>query len=74
MAGHVAVCGQFNKVYGASSATTGNTIRLSDSRIEQIMQWCTGFDFPIAFTPSRAEFVAAQLRARRDAIAAAIGG
>jgi hypothetical protein len=37
------------------------------------MEWCTGFDFPIAFTPSRAEFAAAQLRARRDAIAAAIG-
>jgi hypothetical protein len=72
-AGHAALCGQFMRVYGDSSVAIRNTIRLKDSRIEQIMQWCTGFDFPIAFTPSRAEFVAAQLRARRDAIAAAIG-
>ena len=64
-AGHVALCGQFNKVYRVAGAAIGNTIRLSDSRIEQIMQWCTGFDFPILFTPSRAEFVAAQLRTQR---------
>jgi hypothetical protein len=72
-AGHASLCGQFNRVYSGAGETIRRTIRLSDSRIGQVMEWCTRFEFPIAFTSGRAEFVAAQLRTRRDAIAVTIG-
>ena len=37
------------------------------------MAWCRQFDFPVAFSQARAEFVAAQVKARRDALAAVMG-
>jgi hypothetical protein len=50
-----------------------NVIQLPDSRIETVVDWCTRFVFPVAFSAARAEFVVAQVKARRDAIATAIG-
>lgn len=48
-------------------------LNLPDARIQGIVDWACGFDFPLPFTPARGAFVAAQLRARRDALAAALG-
>lgn len=72
-AGHIDLCAQFLQVFGGSGGAMKNVIQLPDSRIETVVDWCTRFDFPVAFSPARAEFVAAQVKARRDAIAAAIG-
>ncbi len=50
------------------------TIDLSDHRIETVVEWCSRFNFPTAFTERRARFVAAQLMARRDALRSALEG
>ena len=72
-AGHIELCAQFLRVFGTSGDAMSNVIQLPDSRIEAVLQWCTRFDFPIGFSEARAEFVAAQVKARREAIAAEIG-
>lgn len=72
-AGHVNLCAQFLLVFGGSGQVMKNVIQLPDSRIETVVEWCTRFDFPIAFSQARADFVAGQVKARRDAIAVAIG-
>jgi len=72
-AGHAALCARFIKVFGGAGGVMRNTIQLADSRIEEIVDWCTRFDFPVAFSQTRAEFVAAQVKVRRDAVAAGIG-
>lgn len=70
---HVALCKRYVEVYGASGGAMRNVIQLQDSRIENVVDWATRFEFPIAFTQARGEFVMAQVKTRRDAIAAAIG-
>lgn len=72
-AGHANLCGQFNQVFGSVGEALNRTINISDSRIEAVVQWCLRFEFPVAFSQARAEFIAAQLKTRRDAIKAAIG-
>lgn len=71
-ADHVALCARFVAVYAAASAPMRSVIHLNDGRIEDVMAWCRQFNFPVAFTQARAEFVAAQLKARRDALAAVV--
>ncbi len=70
---HAELCAKFLAVYGGSGEAMRKVIHLRDSRIQDVVAWCTRFDFPVAFTAGRAAFVEAQVRARRDAIAAAIG-
>jgi hypothetical protein len=70
---HADLCRQFVDVYGGVD-DMAPIFNLSDSAIERIVSWCTRFDFPVPFSEKRAEFVAAQLKARRTAIKAAVGG
>lgn len=70
---HADLCRQFVAVHGAVDMMEA-IFTLSDSVIEHTVDWCAAFDFAVPFTSSRAEFVAAQLKARRDAIRAAVGG
>lgn len=72
---HVALCLEMRRrspggVGDAMDAATD----LSDHRIETVVRWCTQFNFPTPFTELRAGFVAAQLRARRDALRSALEG
>jgi hypothetical protein len=50
-----------------------DTLRIADSDINHLLNRCVDFPFSIRFTQDRAEFVAAQIKARRDAVLAAIG-
>ena len=50
-----------------------DALELSDNRIQRIVDWCCSFDFSLPFSEARGKFVAAQLRMRRDALAAALG-
>lgn len=70
---HVALCEQYVRVYGASGGAMRNVIQLRDSRIESVVGWAARFDFPVPFSQARGEFVVAQVKSRRNAIAAAIG-
>ena len=70
---HVALCRQYVSVYGAPGAAMRDVIQLSDSRIESVVAWASRFDFPERFSQARANFVFAQVKARRDALIAAIG-
>jgi hypothetical protein len=70
---HADLCGTFTAVHGGVD-DMAPIFTLSDSVIERTVEWCAGFDFPVPFSQKRAEFVAAQLKARRAAIAAAVGG
>jgi hypothetical protein len=48
---------------------------LNDTALENVLQECLSFtDFPVAFTAQRAEFVRAQVIARRAALRQALGG
>lgn len=70
---HADLCRQFVDVHGGVEEMAP-IFTLSDSAIERTVDWCTRFDFPVPFSDKRAEFVAAQLKARRAAITAAVGG
>jgi len=59
-------------VHGIGDAME-DALHLTDSRISRIVDWCYSFDFALPFTEARAAFVAAQLRGRRDSLAAALG-
>jgi hypothetical protein len=70
---HARLCRVFcDHVTGGQSAMD-DALFLTDNRISRIVQWCCSFDFPLPFTGARAEFVEMQLRARRDALTAALG-
>lgn len=71
---HFDLCVDLAKSSAEASAAAKDMIRLPDSKIEELANWCTEFAAPIAFTNSRAEFVAQQLKARRDALERAFGG
>ena len=47
---------------------------LSDHRIDAVAAWCSQFQFPVEFSEARGRFVAAQLKARRNALRLALGG
>jgi hypothetical protein len=52
---------------------TRAALQVADSDIADVLNRCVDFPFPIPFTRARAEFVAAQIKARRDAVLVAIG-
>jgi hypothetical protein len=71
---HAELCGRFAEVYGAHKDALAGIFDLRDAVIEGIAEWCLRFEFPVRFTEQRAEFVTKLLKARRDAIIAAMGG
>jgi len=54
-------------------SSMNDALELTDNRIHRVVDWCCSFDFAVPFTETRGRFVAAQLRARRDALAASLG-
>jgi hypothetical protein len=50
-----------------------NVILLTDSYIEEVLEWCTTFDVPMPFSSERASFVSNLVKARRDQLAASLG-
>jgi hypothetical protein len=70
---HLELCDQFKKTYSTASAEMKNVIRLADSEIDQILDWCTKFDVPTRVNGARAEFVCNLLKDRRDALRNCLG-
>lgn len=70
---HVDLCAHFSQVRFGTREMMTDVIHLADKRIVEVAKWCTGFDFPVAFTKARAEFVIDQVIARRDALIQALG-
>lgn len=70
---HLELCTALARASAVSGAAAINMIRLADSNIDELVDWCAQFDAPVRFNADRAEFVCQQLRARRDALASAIG-
>ncbi|MBG7615902.1 HipA domain-containing protein [Brevundimonas sp. BAL450] len=70
---HAALCAEMKRrVRGGIGDAMDAAQDLSDHRIEAIAQWCTTFPFPDPFSDARADFVIAQLKARRTALQAAL--
>ena len=67
------LCRQFIAVYGGATPTMRRVTQLQDGDIDDVMHWCTQFDFPIPFTAERAAFVSALIKARRNALTQLLG-
>lgn len=72
--GHASLCQRLDTLLpGGLGQSMDDAMQLGDVRIDEVARWCTEFDFPLRFSHNRAQFVALQLRLRRDAIVAALG-
>jgi hypothetical protein len=70
---HARLCRVYcDRIAGVRNAMD-DALALTDTRIARLVEWCCGFDFALPFSEARAHFVSAQLRARRDALAMALG-
>lgn len=69
---HARLCRRFIDRYPTFSGAMDDAVSLMNARIDQIVEWCTKFPYPVPFTTARAFFVAALLRARRDSLAACL--
>lgn len=70
---HARLCERFRNRYLDPRNAMDDALGLTDDRIVRLVDWCCSFGFGVPFTEARGRFVAAQLRARRDALAAALG-
>ncbi len=70
---HARLCRTYQERAGGFGNAMDAVLNLSDARIQRVVDWACSFDFPLPFTEARGRFVAAQLRARRDAVAVALG-
>lgn len=71
---HAELCRSMARhVPGGIGTLMDDAANLADDRIEALMEWCCRFNFAVPFSAARANFVAAQLKARRHAIRAALG-
>ena len=70
---HATLCQRYAGHFHATAGTMREVIDVNNAQIEAIVSWCHGFDFPVPFSKARARFVAAQLVARRDALASVLG-
>lgn len=70
---HARLCRLYCDHIVDSRRTMDDALGLSDNRISRLVDWCCRFDFALPFTEARGRFVGAQLRARRDALGAALG-
>ncbi len=70
---HARLCRRYADRFSSTKNIMREVTEVSDVRIDAIVSWCTRFGFPLPFTESRAQFVAAQLRGRRNALVAALG-
>ncbi|MEA2740985.1 MAG: hypothetical protein QOH05_4292 [Acetobacteraceae bacterium] len=70
---HARLCRLYSDRVPGARRAMDDALALTDNRISRVVDWCCSFAFALPFTEARARFVAAQLRARRDALAAALG-
>jgi HipA-like C-terminal domain len=70
---HARLCRQYRDRYLDRRSAMDDALALTDNRIALLVDWCCSFAFALPFTEARGRFVAAQLRARRDALATALG-
>ena len=70
---HINLCKLYAERVSSTRATMRRVIDVSNAQINDIVSWCCRFNFAVPFSDARAQFVAAQLMARRDALAAALG-
>lgn len=70
---HARLCRRYQDRFLSSPRSMDCALHLTDNRIRQIADWCCSFVFAVPFTENRGRFVIAQLRARRDALAVALG-
>ena len=70
---HIALCARLAHEFPASRPVMRATLQVADSEIDDLLNRCVDFPFSIPFTRARADFVAAQIKARRDAVLIAIG-
>jgi hypothetical protein len=70
---HARLCHIYRERVGDFGDAMDAVLNLSDAQIQRIVDWACSFDFSLPFTEARGRFVAAQLRARRDALAAELG-
>jgi HipA-like C-terminal domain len=70
---HARLCRLFIDRYPDLRYAMDDALRLTDTRIDRLVDWCKSFSFPVPFTQARADFVAAQLRARRASLADVLG-
>tara|TARA_B100000949_G_scaffold225811_1_gene230454 strand:- start:1352 stop:2290 length:939 start_codon:yes stop_codon:yes gene_type:complete len=69
---HHVLCAHFFRVYGDPSGTMQSMIQLTDSDIQDVLQWAVDFESPVKFTPERAAFVEKLVAAKRTALQAAL--
>ena len=70
---HATLCAEMKRhVKGGVGNAMDAALDLPDHRIEAIAHWCTKFRFPEPFSDARANFVVAQLKARRNALQVAL--
>lgn len=69
---HIKLCQTYCSRY-IDTGGVSHINNLRDTVINEIVYWCTQFDYDVQFTPTRAKFVAAQLKQRRDGLAQACG-
>lgn len=67
--GHAGLCRSLATRHGSAVPAMAKIASISDAQIDQILQSCVVFDYPVKFSPNRAEFVRAQIRARRESLA-----
>lgn len=69
---HVDLCRIFAERVRGSTGTMKRVASIHNDQIDELVSWCRTFDYSVPFSKHRAQFVAAQLRARRDALLAAL--
>jgi hypothetical protein len=70
---HPELCRRFMETHGGDGTAMDRVIQLRDSTIDDVVQWCVTVDFPVRFSEQRADFVSRLVKAKRDAVIAAIG-
>lgn len=74
-AGHGDLCATFASRYPAARAIMVDTAeRLTDAVIDEVLERCTRFDFPVAFTAQRGDFVRLTTRMRRATLLESLRG
>jgi hypothetical protein len=69
---HVKLCQLFAERFRGVAGTMKRVASIHNDQIDELVSWCRAFDYSVPFTEDRAKFVAAQLRARRVALLAAL--
>ena len=72
-AGHVDLCLHIKQIFPAAGAAIESVVQLADSYVENVVNWCAGFECPVPFSAKRAAFVGSLVKARRDQLVHAIG-